>query len=50
MLRYTWLKLRQMLNFWQFSKYVDFSCINEQDMLGHVEFKRFCNDFTALSE
>ena len=34
-------------NFWQFSKYVDFSCKNEQDMLEISEFRGFCNDFTA---
>ena len=27
----------------QFSKYVDFSCKNEQDMLINTEFRRFCN-------
>ena len=35
---------------WQFSNYVDFSCINEQDLFEKSEFKRFCNDSTALSE
>ena len=35
---------------WQFSNYVDFSCINEQDMFENSEFRRFCNDSTALSE
>ena len=35
---------------WQFSNYVDFSCINEQDMFNKSEFRRFCNDSTALSE
>ena len=35
---------------WQFSNYVDFSCINEQDMFENSEFRRFCNGFTALSE
>ena len=38
---------REKHNFWQFSKYVDFSCKNEQDMLENSEFRRFCNDFTA---
>ena len=33
----------------QVSKYVDFSSTNEQDMFD-IEFKRLCNDFTALSE
>ena len=28
---------------------MDFSSTNEQDMLGNIEFKRFCNDF-ALNE
>ena len=32
-------------------KYVDFSCKNEQSIFEKkIEFKRFCNDFTALSE
>ena len=35
---------------WQFSNYVDFSCINEQDMFKNREFRRFCKDSTALSE
>ena len=35
---------------WQFSNYVDFSCINEQDMFENSDFRRFCNDSTALSE
>ena len=26
------------------------SCINEQDLFENSEFKRFCNDSTALSE
>ena len=34
-------------NFCQFSKYVDFSCKNEQDMFKNSEFRRFCNGFTA---
>ena len=34
-------------NFWQFSKYVDFSCKNEQGMFENSEFRRFCNNFTA---
>ena len=33
--------------YWQFSKYVDFSCRNEQDMFENSEFRRLCNDFTA---
>ena len=37
-------------NFWQFSKYVFVSCKNELDMFENSEFRRFCNDFTALSE
>ena len=35
---------------WHFSKYVDFSCINEQDMFENSEFRRFCKDSTDLSE
>ena len=38
---------REKHHFWQFSKYVDFSCKNEQDMLVNSEFRRFCNNFTA---
>ena len=38
---------REKRHFWQFSKYVDFSCKNEQDMFENSEFRRFCNDFTA---
>ena len=38
---------RENHHFCQFSKYVDFSCKNEQDMLENSEFRRFCNDFTA---
>ena len=38
---------REKHNFWQFSKYVDFSCKNEQDMFENSEFMRVCNDFTA---
>ena len=38
---------REKHNFWQFSKYVDFSCKNEQDMFENIEIRRFCNDFTA---
>ena len=38
---------RKKHHFWQFSKYVDFSCKNEQDMLENSEFRRFRNDFTA---
>ena len=37
-------------NFRPFSKYVFFSCKNELDMFENSEFRRFCNDFTALSE
>ena len=37
---------RKKHTFWQFSNYVDFSCKNEQDN----EFRRFCNDLTALRE
>ena len=38
---------REKHNFWQFSKYVDFSCKNEQDMFENTEFRGFCNYFTA---
>ena len=38
---------REKHNFWQFSKYVDFSCKNEHDLFEYSEFGRFCNDFTA---
>ena len=41
---------RKKHKIWQFSNYVDFSCINEQDMFENSEFMRFCNDSTALSE
>ena len=34
-------------SFWQFSKFVDFFCKNERDMLENSEFREFCNDFTA---
>ena len=37
----------QKHNFWQFSKYVDYSCKNEQDIVQNSEFRRFCNEFTA---
>ena len=40
-------KKRENHHFWQFSKYVDFSCKTEHDMLENSEFRRFCNDFTA---
>ena len=33
-----------------FSKYVDVPCTNEQDILGKIESKRFCDDFAALNE
>ena len=35
---------------WQFSNFVDFSCINEQDIFENSKFRRFCNDSTALSD
>ena len=38
---------REKHNFWQFSKFVDFSCKNEQDIFEYSEFMRFCNDSTA---
>ena len=38
---------REEHNFWQFSKYVDFSCTNEQDMFENSEFRRFYNAFTV---
>ena len=38
---------REKHNFWQFSKYVDISCTNEQDMFENSELRGFCNDFTA---
>ena len=41
---------RKKHKIWQFSNYVDFSCINEQDMFENSEFRRFGNDSTALSE
>ena len=41
---------REKHKFWQLSKYVDFSCNNEQDIFEKSECRRFCNDFTALSE
>ena len=41
---------RKKHNIWQFSNYVDFSCINEQDRFENSEFMKFCNDSTALSE
>ena len=41
---------RKKHKIWQFSNHVDFSCINEQDMFDNSEFRRFCNDSTALSE
>ena len=41
---------RKKHKIWQFSNYVDFSCINEQDMFENSEFRRFCNDSTALNE
>ena len=34
-------------NFCQLSKYVDFSCKNEQDTFEISEFMRFCRDLTA---
>ena len=38
---------REKHYFWQFSKYVDFSCKNEQDMFENSKFRRFYNDSTA---
>ena len=38
---------REQHSFGQFSKYVDFSCKNEQDMFENSAFRRFCNYFTA---
>ena len=43
-------KRKKKHKIWQFSNYVDFSCINEQNMFENSEFGRFCNDSTALSE
>ena len=40
----------QKILFLAVTKYVDFSCKNELDMFKNNEFRRFCNDFTALSE
>ena len=37
-------KTQKKHHFWQFLKYVDFSCKNEQDMSENSEFRRFCND------
>ena len=36
--------------FEKFSKYVDVSCTNEQDILGNIESKRLRDDFIALNE
>ena len=41
---------RKTHNFWQFSKFVDFSCKNEQAMFENSEFRGFCNDSTAKRE
>ena len=40
-------KKREKHNFWQFSKYIDYSCKKEQDMFENSEFGRFCHGFTA---
>ena len=38
---------REKHNIWQFSKYLDFSCKNEQDIFENSKFTGFCNDFNA---
>ena len=43
-------KRKKKQKIWQFSNYVDFSCIYEQGMFENSEFRRFCNDSIALSE
>ena len=47
---FEYLEKNAKTDFWRFSKYVDFSFTHDQNMLGNIEFKRFCNDCIALSK